>query len=262
MVAGQRLVDIFQPTHYDIYLDINRVTKDISGKVAIKGNAKQTEILLHQKFMTVQRVMIDDQVVNATVDDDSETIAFTAPHTGKMTIYVDYTAPLTDTMMGIYPSYYQINGEKKQLIGTQFETTAARQAFPSIDEPAAKATFSLAIKYDEQAGETIIANMPEEKVIDGVHYFAETVKMSTYLVAFAFGDMQSKLTQTKSGVQVGVFSTKAHQASELNFALDIAKRAIEFFEDYYQTPYPLPHSWQLALPDFSAGAMENWGLVT
>jgi len=262
MVAGQRLVDIFQPTHYDIYLDINRVTKDISGKVAIKGNAKQTEILLHQKFMTVQRVMIDDQVVNATVDDDSETIAFTAPNTGEMTIYVDYTAPLTDTMMGIYPSYYQINGEKKQLIGTQFETTAARQAFPSIDEPAAKATFSLAIKYDEQAGETIIANMPEEKVIDGVHYFAETVKMSTYLVAFAFGDMQSKLTQTKSGVQVGVFSTKAHQASELNFALDIAKRAIEFFEDYYQTPYPLPHSWQLALPDFSAGAMENWGLVT
>lgn len=262
MVAGQRLVDIFQPTHYDIYLDINRATKDIAGTVAIKGIAKQTEILLHQKFMTVQQVMIDDQVVSAVVDDDSETIAFTAPHTGEITIVVDYTAPLTDTMMGIYPSYYQINGEKKQLIGTQFETTAARQAFPSVDEPAAKATFSLAIKYDEQVGETIIANMPEEKVVDGVHYFAETVKMSTYLVAFAFGDMQSKLTQTNSGVQVGVFSTKAHQASELNFALDIAKRAIEFFEDYYQTPYPLPHSWQLALPDFSAGAMENWGLVT
>ena len=72
---------------------------------------------------------------------------------------------------------------KKQLIGTQFETTAARQAFPSIDEPAAKATFSLAIKYDEHENETIIANMPEERVVDGVHYFAKTVKMSTYLVA-------------------------------------------------------------------------------
>jgi aminopeptidase N len=86
--------------------------------------------------------------------------------------------------------------------------------------------------------------------------------MSTYLVAFAFGELQSKITETKGGVKVGVFATKAHQPKELDFALDIAKRAIEFYEDFYQTPYPLPHSWQLALPDFSAGAMENWGLVT
>ena len=77
-------------------------------------------------------------------------------------------------MMGIYPSYYQINGEKKQLIGTQFETTFARQAFPCLDEPAAKATFSLAIKYDEQPGETIIANQPEEKCVAGVHSVSYT----------------------------------------------------------------------------------------
>lgn len=131
-----------------------------------------------------------------------------------------------------------------------------------IDEPEAKATFSLAIKYDEQPGETIIANMPEDHVENGVHYFQETVKMSTYLVAFAFGELQSKFAKTKSGVEIGVFSTKAHQPKELDFSLDIAKRAIEFYEDFYQTPYPLPQSYQLALPDFSAGAMENWGLVT
>ena len=138
----------------------------------------------------------------------------------------------------------------------------ARQAFPGIDEPEAKATFSLAIKYDEQPGETIIANMPEDHVENGVHYFQETVKISTYLVAFAFGELQSKFAKTKSGVEIGVFSTKAHQPKELDFSLDIAKRAIEFYEDFYQTPYPLPQSYQLALPDFSAGAMENWGLVT
>ncbi|MCG4778428.1 hypothetical protein L0P10_16235, partial [Eggerthella lenta] len=86
--------------------------------------------------------------------------------------------------------------------------------------------------------------------------------MSTYLVAFAFGELQSKFAKTKSGVEIGVFSTKAHQPKELDFSLDIAKRAIEFYEDFYQTPYPLPQSYQLALPDFSAGAMENWGLVT
>lgn len=104
--------------------------------------------------------------------------------------------------------------------------------------------------------------MPEIKCENGVHYFQETVRMSTYLVAFAFGELQGKLTETKSGVKIGVFGTKAHKSKELDFALDIAKRSIEFYEDYYQTPYPLPHSWQLALPDFSAGAMENWGLVT
>ncbi len=104
--------------------------------------------------------------------------------------------------------------------------------------------------------------MPEDHVENGIHYFEPTVRMSTYLVAFAFGELQSKITETKGGVKVGVFATKAHQPKELDFALDIAKRAIEFYEDFYQTPYPLPHSWQLALPDFSAGAMENWGLVT
>ena len=86
--------------------------------------------------------------------------------------------------------------------------------------------------------------------------------MSSYLVAFVFGDMQKKLTKTKSGVEIGVFATKAHKAKELDFALDIAKRSIEFYEDFYETPYPLEHSYQVALPDFSAGAMENWGCVT
>lgn len=179
-----------------------------------------------------------------------------------MKIEVDFEGKLTDSMMGIYPSYYEVDGEKKQLVGTQFETTFARQAFPCVDEPEAKATFALAIKFDEKPGETIISNQPEEKFKDGVHYFKPTVRMSSYLVAFVFGDMQKKLTKTKSGVEIGVFATKAHKAKELDFALDIAKRSIEFYEDFYETPYPLEHSYQVALPDFSAGAMENWGCVT
>ena len=262
MTANKRLLETFQPEHYDLYLDIDRGKKTISGRTTITGYASQSQIAVNQKYLHVNSVQVAGQDVPFTTDDQAETIDITLPQAGAVTLTIDYTAPLTDTMMGIYPSYYEVNGEKKQLIGTQFETTAARQAFPSVDEPAAKATFSLAIKYDEHPGETIIANMPEDHVENGVHYFQETVRMSTYLVAFAFGEMQSKLTETKSGVKIGVFATKAHQPKELDFALDIAKRAIEFYEDFYQTPYPLPHSWQLALPDFSAGAMENWGLVT
>jgi aminopeptidase N len=252
----------FQPEHYDIFIDINRGTKQISGKSVIDGDAKTRSIFIHQKNMDIASVQANGKDVPFTVDNKKETINIELPTTGDTTLAVSYSAPLTDSMMGIYPSYYEVNGEKKELVGTQFETTFARQAFPSVDEPEAKAKFDLAIKFDEKPGETILANMPEIRTENGIHYFDTTVRMSTYLVAFAFGDLQSKQTTTKSGVKVGVFSTKAHEPKELDFALDIAKRSIEFYEDFYQTPYPLPHSWQLALPDFSAGAMENWGLVT
>lgn len=262
MADSTRFYEKFQPVHYDIYLDIDRAAKHFKGITTIKGNAVDTKIALHQKFLNVASVQADGQDVPFSFSDRQEAIQLELPHSGDVELKLVYDAKLTDTMMGIYPSYYTVAGQKKQLIGTQFETTAARQAFPGIDEPEAKATFSLAIKYDEQPGETIIANMPEDHVENGVHYFQETVKMSTYLVAFAFGELQSKFAKTKSGVEIGVFSTKAHQPKELDFSLDIAKRAIEFYEDFYQTPYPLPQSYQLALPDFSAGAMENWGLVT
>ncbi|MGO2723303.1 MAG: M1 family metallopeptidase [Lactobacillus sp.] len=258
----KRFYETFHPDHYDLFIEINRTNRTIAGTSAITGVAQEPEVLINQKFMSIASVTADDQAVDYTVDDKAEAIKIALGRTGKVTLKIAYSAPLTDTMMGIYPSYYELNGEKKQIIGTQFETTFARQAFPSLDEPEAKATFSLALKYDEQPGETTIANMPENHVTDGVHYFDETVRMSTYLVAFAFGDLQAKYDETKSGVKVGVFATKAHEAKELDFALDIAKRGIEFYEDFYQTPYPLPHSWQLALPDFSAGAMENWGLIT
>ena len=257
-----RLYDSFQPNLYKVYLDVDRGSKIITGQTKISGLAKSTQIAVNQKFLKVSDVLVDDKRVPFTSDDEEEIISLELPRTGETTLTIDYTAPLTDSMMGIYPSYYQVDGQKKQLIGTQFETTAARQAFPCVDEPEAKANFDLAIKFDEKPGETVIANMPEVEVRDGVHYFDRTVKMSTYLIAFAFGEMESKFTTTKSGVKIGVFSTKAHDQKELDFPLDIAKRSIEFYEDFYQTPYPLPHSWQLALPDFSAGAMENWGLVT
>ncbi|MDO4680941.1 MAG: M1 family metallopeptidase [Aerococcus sp.] len=256
------LYDLFQPEHYDIYLDVNRETKSFTGITKITGHASTTDIALHQKFLTINEVKVNGTDVEFNFNDKDEIITFSVPEAEDVRLEISYSAKLTDTMMGIYPSYYEVDGVKKQLVGTQFETTFARQAFPSIDEPVAKATFDLAIKFDEHPGETVISNMPEIGVKDGVHTFDTTVKMSTYLVAFAFGDMQSKLTETKSGVKIGVFATKAHEAKELDFALDIAKRSIEFYEDYYQTSYPLPHSWQLALPDFSAGAMENWGLVT
>lgn len=261
-MSAKHFYETFHPDHYDLFIDINREQKTIIGTSTITGEAIEETILVHQKYMDISAVKSDGQEVPFEVNTEQEAIKIALGKTGKVTVEIAYSAPLTDTMMGIYPSYYKVDGVKKQIIGTQFETTSARQAFPCVDEPEAKATFSLALKYDEHEGETTIANMPEIKVENGVHYFEKTVKMSSYLIAFAFGELQSKMTETKDGVKVGVFATKAHQPKELDFALDIAKRAIEFYEEFYQTKYPLPHSWHLALPDFSAGAMENWGLIT
>ena len=261
-MVTKHFYETFHPDHYDLFIDVNREKKTIDGTTTITGEAIESPILINQKQLSIKTVKSEGKDLPFTVNDDEEEIKIDLGKTGKATIEIAYSAPLTDTMMGIYPSYYNVDGVKKQIIGTQFETTAARQAFPCVDEPEAKATFSLALKYDEHEGETTIANMPEIKTENGVHYFEKTVRMSSYLVAFAFGELQSKMTETKDGVKVGVFATKAHQAKELDFALDIAKRGIEFYEEFYQTKYPLPHSWQLALPDFSAGAMENWGLIT
>ncbi|WP_270247539.1 M1 family metallopeptidase [Lactobacillus johnsonii] len=262
MTEVKRFYETFHPEHYDIYLDISREKKRFHGKTVVIGEAQEELVKLNQKYLKITSVRVDQKKADFNYNDKDEVINIEAGKVGKMKIEVDFEGKLTDTMMGIYPSYYEVDGEKKQLIGTQFETTFARQAFPCVDEPEAKATFALAIKFDEKPGESIISNQPEEKFKDGVHYFKPTLRMSSYLVAFVFGDMQRKLTKTKSGVEIGVFATRAHQAKELDFALDIAKRSIEFFEDFYETPYPLEHSYQVALPDFSAGAMENWGCVT
>lgn len=262
MAEVKRFYETFHPEHYDIYLDISREKKRFHGKTVVIGEAQEELVKLNQKYLKITSVRVDQKKADFNYNDKDEVINIEAGKVGKMKIEVDFEGKLTDTMMGIYPSYYEVDGEKKQLIGTQFETTFARQAFPCVDEPEAKATFALAIKFDEKPGESIISNQPEEKFKDGVHYFKPTLRMSSYLVAFVFGDMQRKLTKTKSGVEIGVFATRAHQAKELDFALDIAKRSIEFFEDFYETPYPLEHSYQVALPDFSAGAMENWGCVT
>jgi Aminopeptidase N len=132
---------MFRPVHYDVYLDINRNTKQFTGKTSITGSAKAETIYVHQKYLNIENVKADGKDVTFTTDDKKDLIAINLPKIGEMTLTITYNAKLTDSMMGIYPSYYEVDGVKKQIIGTQFETTFARQAFPCIDEPEAKATF-------------------------------------------------------------------------------------------------------------------------
>ena len=266
MQAVKHFIETFVPEHYDLFLDLNRADKTFSGKVTITGEAKTSKISLHQKDLTVEAVEVAGQARPFTLDKDNEALYIELEAAGPVVMTITYTGKITDNMTGIYPSYYTVDGVKKEIISTQFESHFAREAFPSVDEPEAKATFDLALKFDQAEGELALSNMPEIDVENrkatGVWKFETTPRMSSYLLAFAVGDMQGITAKTKNGTLVGVYATKAHPESNLEFALDIAVRCIEFYEEYYGVKYPIPQSLHVALPDFSAGAMENWGLVT
>ena len=266
MQAVAHFIETFVPEHYDIFLDLNREQKTFTGKVSISGEAKGEKISLHQKDLTIQSVEIAGEARPFSVDNENEAVYVELGQAGVVEVTLTYTGKITDNMTGIYPSYYTVDGVKKEVLSTQFESHFAREAFPSVDEPEAKATFDLSLKFDQEAGEIALSNMPEVDVENrkatGIWKFATTPRMSSYLLAFAAGDLQGVTAKTKNGTLVGVYSTKAHPASNLEFALDIAVRSIDFYEEYYGVKYPIPQSLHVALPDFSAGAMENWGLVT
>lgn len=266
MKTVEHFIEKFVPENYNIFLDINRTEKSFSGNVAITGEALDNVISFHQKDLTIASVLLDNQNLDFKVDNQQESLSIDLPETGTMTLVIEFSGKITDNMTGIYPSYYTVDGMKKEVISTQFESHFAREAFPCVDEPEAKATFDLSIKFDQAADEIVLSNMPEvdaeRRKETGLWTFDTTPRMSSYLLAFALGDLQGKTASSKNGTEVGVFSTKAHNPKTLDFALDIAVRVIDFYEDYFGVRYPIPLSYHVALPDFSAGAMENWGLVT
>lgn len=266
MQAVEHFITQFVPEHYDLFLDLSRETKTFSGKVTITGQAKSDRISLHQKDLEIASVKVAGQARPFTVDHENEALHIELAEPGQVELIIAFSGKITDNMTGIYPSYYTVDGVKKEVLSTQFESHFAREAFPCVDEPEAKATFELALRFDQAEGEVALSNMPETDVENrketGIWKFETTPRMSSYLLAFVAGDLQGVTAKTKNGTLVGVYSTKAHPLSNLDFSLDIAVRSIEFYEDYYGVKYPIPQSLHIALPDFSAGAMENWGLVT
>ncbi len=266
MQAVEHFIHQFVPEHYDLFLDLSRESKTFSGKVTISGHAKSDKISLHQKNLEIASVEVAGQARPFTVDHENEALHIELAEAGQVELTLAFSGKITDNMTGIYPSYYTLDDEKKEVVSTQFESHFAREAFPCVDEPEAKATFDLALRFDQAEGELALSNMPEIDVENrketGIWKFETTPRMSSYLLAFAAGDLQGVTVKTKNGTLVGVYSTKAHPLSNLEFSLDIAVRSIEFYEDYYGVKYPIPQSLHIALPDFSSGAMENWGLVT
>ena len=266
MTKVPRLLDTFTPNHYNLTLDLTRAEeKEFSGTVIISGDSTSESISLHSKGLTIQSATIDNQPADVSFGEFDE-LKLSQPNlkNGKHTIHINFSGTITDAMHGLYPCYFTHDGVKKQLFATQFESHHAREVFPCVDEPATKAEYDLTLVT--QTGITVLGNMPvkfqKENGDSLTTTFEKTPRMSSYLLAFVIGELHKKTARTKSGVEVNVWATPAQNENTLDFALDIATRSIDFYDEYFGVKYPLPKSDHVALPDFSSGAMENWGLIT
>ena len=229
----------------------------------------------------------------------AETATFTFPKNiqkGKGELKLTFKGILNDKMRGFYRSRYERGGVSKHIAVTQFESTDARRAFPCFDEPTHKAVFEVTLIVPP--GTRAISNTIETGILEHesgyqVIEFAPTPKMSTYLLAFIVGEfeyiegrtrpssrrmsgsinkqacgpsdlnigMDSHLRGNDNGILVRVFTTPGKK-EQARFALDVARKCLDFYEDYFDIDYPLPVLDMIAIPDFASGAMENWGAVT
>ncbi|XP_007569290.1 aminopeptidase Ey-like [Poecilia formosa] len=184
-------------------------------------------------------------------------------------LYTEFVGELSDDLGGFYRSEYFEDNVKKIVATTQMQPTDARKAFPCFDEPAMKAVFHMTLIHPQ--GTVALSNSinydPVNITVNGESLietsFEPTEIMSTYLLAFVVCDFAYIGTNPDAGVLIRIWARrKAIEEGQGNYALAKTGPILAFFENYYNSSYPLKKSDQIALPDFSAGAMENWGLIT
>lgn len=265
----RRLLPLFTPAHYTLHINLTGLTeRHFLGEVTVRGTVAKSSraITLHAKELQITSASIDGQPAEWRLEPEHDEITLLATEDltpGEHKLTITYSGTITDPMHGIYPCYFTLNGHKKELIATQFESHHAREAFPCIDEPAAKAVFDLTLTTT--TGITTLSNTPitSQHAVDGnlVTTFGTTPRMSTYLLAFVTGELAYTEATSGNGVTVRGYSTP-DKVEQTRYATEHAARTLDFYDEYFNLPYPLEKCDIIALPDFSTGAMENWGLIT
>lgn len=268
-----RLPESVKPKHYTLRLAVDLDQAAYTGTVSI-----DLQVAKPTKTITLNAVDLD--IKSATVegvgsakislDPKRERASFTLPQPlkpGFARLTLEFNAKLSSTMRGFYKSTYtRPDGTQRLMATTQFESTAARRAFPCFDEPELKATYDVTLVIPPDRVAVSNARVVREEIAsDGrkAVTFGRTPVMSTYLLAFIVGEFDSIEAATKDGTLVRVYATPG-RASLCKFALDTAVRGVEFFSEYYAIPYKdaIDKVDLIAVPDFEAGAMENWGAIT
>ncbi|XP_062998822.1 aminopeptidase N [Elgaria multicarinata webbii] len=288
-----RLPNTLKPENYTVTLQ-PFLAKDSQGLYIFKGNStvrfqcvEPTDlILIHSK-----KLNYTDQgpfLVSLSGVDGATAPAITATWTQEDTQYLVvqldgplqqdqfyelhsiFQGELADDLAGFYLSKYEEDGQPKVLATTQMQAADARKAFPCFDEPAMKANFSVVLIHwsDHEALSNMLVESTQQMILeDGKSWnrtvFYPTVKMSTYLLAFIVSQFTPVQDHQNTSTLIRIWGRpKAMAEGHGDYALNVTGPILRFFEEHYNTSYPLSKADQVALPDFNAGAMENWGLVT
>jgi aminopeptidase N len=269
---AQRLPQTVKPEHYTLYLSPDLKTATFTGRETIDVVVAEPVdvITLNSAEIQFQSVAttLNGKTLTAKVTEDAAKQQATFDFgqklpSGKLTLAIQYTGILNNELRGFYLS----KTAKRNYAVTQFESTDARRAFPSFDEPAFKATFTVTLVVDK--GDTAISNtnIVADKPLPDANpatkhaiTFATTPKMSTYLVAFLVGDFQC-LSGSSDGVPIRACATP-DQVKYGAFALETAQYVLHYYNTYFGIKYPMPKLDMIAIPDFEAGAMENFGAIT
>ncbi|MBQ3474080.1 M1 family metallopeptidase [Candidatus Saccharibacteria bacterium] len=256
----ERLLDYFVPEKYILDLSIDKFKKTIEGKVRVFGESKGEIVKFHAVGLSVDEVLVNGKKTDFKVEKGVLTLS-KVPRS-DLGVEIRYHGGLNENMQGAYLSKYEYRGETEVIVATQFESHYAREAFPCVDEPEAKAVFEVSITVPEKSEDIILGNMPVKTVVKNTTVFEPTPRMSTYLLAWVIGKFHGKTVKNKHGVEITTYAALNQDLDSVGFANKIAAKSLEFYDDNFKISYPLKKLDQVALPDFEAGAMENWGLVT
>jgi aminopeptidase 2 len=246
-------------------LDVN----EDSTSIALNTN----ELTIHSTTVTAgDEVVSDSPTLSHDKDSETTTVSFkpTLSKGSKAKLTMTFSGILNDNMAGFYRSSFKAeDGSTTYMATTQMEPTDARRAFPCFDEPALKAEFTVTLVADDKM--TCLSNMDvaSEKTIDSkvsggkrkAVTFNPTPLMSTYLLAFIIGEL-NYIETNAFRLPVRVYAPKDRDIEHGRFALELAAKTLAFYEKTFNSDFPLPKMDMVAIPDFSAGAMENWGLIT
>ena len=272
---ARQLPNTVIPEKYRLFLtpDLQDFTFEGRVEIDVNVNSATTEIVLNAAELTLHEAYItqgDTRIPASSIatDEDAETATINLSSEavpGPANLTISYQGILNDQLKGFYHSRYQdTEGNEQYLATTQFEATDARRALPCWDEPALKATFQVSMTVPSHL--TAVSNTPVIDESDAGNdlktiHFAETPRMSTYLLAFVVGDLACVEETAPNGTLMRIFATRGNEHLG-RFALDTALRLLEYYNDYFGIPYPLEKLDHFAIPDFAAGAMENWGAIT
>ena len=285
-----RLPKTVVPSRYELTLRPNLTKFDFSGEEVVEIDVLEptSTIQINAKELNISEAKVvakDGTALNGTITLDEKTEIATISFdgiigAGKWSFHAKFTGILNDQLKGFYRSFWEDDkGNQHTIATTQFEATDARRAFPCWDEPEFKATFKVTLVVDENLTAISNGRVVSSEVVESAKYlhgdaakaapkkvkvveFAETMKMSTYLVAFVVGEFVSSEPVNVNGKEVRIWCVpgKEHLTK---FALEAAAFATDWYEDYFGIPYPggdkIDH---IAIPDFAAGAMENLGCIT